>query len=216
MLLKPNPTQTSNCVVPAELVRSALENGTTFGGQPVPPSLIGTSMILTAFCPAGNIIGGNYTGIAAPGATDTFGLVTGETFNATTDAPNGGAGFFADVSGNELPNSPRFTAAVGAQYSFDMGSAWRTTVRMDHYIQGKSFARIYNTEYDRLKSWQNTNLSVWTSNEQWGVTVEGYVKNLFDETPITGTFLNSDDTGLTTNIFTLDPRLVGVSITKQF
>ena len=216
VLLKPNPTQTSNCVVPAELVRSALENGTTFGGQPVPPSLIGTSMILTAFCPAGNIIGGNYTGIAAPGATDTFGLVTGETFNATTDAPNGGAGFFADVSGNELPNSPRFTAAVGAQYSFDMGSAWRTTVRMDHYIQGKSFARIYNTEYDRLKSWQNTNLSVWTSNEQWGVTVEGYVKNLFDETPITGTFLNSDDTGLTTNIYTLDPRLVGVSITKQF
>jgi len=49
-----------------------------------------------------------------------------------------------------------------------------------------------------------------------GLSIEAYVKNVFDETPITGAFLNSDDTGLSTNIFTLDPRLVGVSITKRF
>ena len=51
---------------------------------------------------------------------------------------------------------------------------------------------------------------------EWGVTAEVYVKNVFDEMPITDAFLNSDDSGLTTNIFTLDPRLVGVSVRKSF
>ena len=37
----------------------------------------------------------------------------------------------------------------------------------------------------------------------------GYVKNMFDVTAITGAFLNSDDTALTTNVFTTDPRLMG-------
>ena len=35
----------------------------------------------------------------------------------------------------------------------------------------------------------------------------GYVKNVFDTTAITGDFLNSDDSGLTTNVFLTDPRL---------
>jgi iron complex outermembrane receptor protein len=44
----------------------------------------------------------------------------------------------------------------------------------------------------------------------------GYVKNVFDVTTITGASLNSDDTALTTNVFTTDPRLMGVRITKSF
>ena len=43
-----------------------------------------------------------------------------------------------------------------------------------------------------------------------------YVKNLFNDTPITNTFTNSDDTGLSANIFTLDPRIIGFSVTKRF
>jgi iron complex outermembrane receptor protein len=44
----------------------------------------------------------------------------------------------------------------------------------------------------------------------------GYVKNVFNTTAITGDFLNSDDSGLTTNIFLTDPRLFGVRVTKDF
>jgi len=46
--------------------------------------------------------------------------------------------------------------------------------------------------------------------------IEFYAKNLLDKTPITDAFLNSDDTGLTTNVFVLDPRLIGLSIRKEF
>jgi hypothetical protein len=33
---------------------------------------------------------------------------------------------------------------------------------------------------------------------------------------VTDAFINSDDTMLTTNVFTLDPRLIGLSIRKDF
>jgi len=43
-----------------------------------------------------------------------------------------------------------------------------------------------------------------------------YVKNVFDTTAITGAFLNSDDAGLTTDVFTTDPRLFGIQVTKNW
>jgi hypothetical protein len=51
---------------------------------------------------------------------------------------------------------------------------------------------------------------------QNGWQAMGYVKNIFNTTAITGTFLNSDDSGLTTNVFLTDPRLFGVRITKNW
>jgi len=49
-----------------------------------------------------------------------------------------------------------------------------------------------------------------------GLKIELYAKNLLDKTPITDAFLNSDDSALTTNVFVLDPRLIGLSIRKGF
>jgi hypothetical protein len=43
-----------------------------------------------------------------------------------------------------------------------------------------------------------------------------YIKNVTDETAITGAFLNSDDTGLTTNVFLTEPRLYGLRVTKAW
>ena len=43
-----------------------------------------------------------------------------------------------------------------------------------------------------------------------------YVKNVFDRDSITGAFLNSDDTGLTTNVFLTEPRLYGLRVTKEW
>lgn len=154
---------------------------------------------LTQLCPGGNVLGFTFPG-----------------YTPATDAPNGGAGFFADLGGNHLPNSPNWTVSLGGQYTQELPGGWIGTFRADHYWQGKSFARVYNTEYDRLRSWTNTNFSLWVEQPDLGVTVEVYVKNAFNKSPITDAFLNSDDSGLTTNVFTLDPRLWGVSVRKTF
>jgi len=132
-------------------------------------------------------------------------------------APNGGRGFFADLGGNELPNAPRVTVNLGAQYTaFINGGDWELTFRGDYYRQSKSFARVYNTEYDRLKAWDNVNLAVTLARPADDLTFQLYVKNVFNKTPITDAFTNSDDSLLSTNVFTLDPRIIGFSATKRF
>ncbi len=130
---------------------------------------------------------------------------------------NGGAGLKDDLGGNELPNAPHWTANIGAQYRWDVFDGWEATVRGDVYWQSQSWARVYNSDpYDKLHGWYNTNLSVWIEKPDEDLKIEFYVKNLLDDAPLTDAFLNSDDTGLTTNIFTLDPRLIGLSVRKGF
>jgi len=129
---------------------------------------------------------------------------------------NGGAGFYTDLSGNELPNSPHWTVNLGAEYTIPFDGDWSATIRGDGYWQAKSWARVYNLNpYDRLRDWTNFNISLRVDGPD-DLSIEAYVKNVFNSTPITDAFLNSDDTGLTTNVFTLDPRIIGFSISKKF
>ncbi len=188
------------------------------------------NLALAAFCPGSNRIGGydpSFPGgvpyhalygftynPAAPYNPDTIGLNINQ---GGSGAPNAGRGFDADLSGNELPNSPRMTFNIGAQYTFFLdGGNWELTFRGDYYRQAKSFARVYNTEYDRLRAWDNTNLAVTLARPDSDLTFQLYVKNVFNDAPITDFFTNADDTGLSANVFTLDPRIVGFNVSKKF
>ncbi len=206
VLLRPWIQLPSNCIAPRELVENILTNPITQFG-------LGLGA-LQALCG-----GSKELGTFDPSIPDGFQLYQfyGFEYNPITDAPNGGRGFFADLEGNELPNAPRLTFNIGAQYSFFIDDGdWELTLRGDYYRQSKSFARVYNTEYDRLKGWDNVNLAVTLERPADALTFQFYVKNVFNKTPITDFFTNSDDTGLSTNVFTLDPRIFGFSIAKKF
>jgi outer membrane receptor protein involved in Fe transport len=155
-----------------------------------------------------------------PGSPLNFGASDLSGFGVTgfdpSQAPNNGAGFSKDLSGNQLPNTPPFTLSFGAQYSMPISENWAGTLRGDFYWQGNSFARIFNDKpYDQLHGYTNVNLAlIFTNQDGWQAM--GYVKNVFDKTAITGAFLNSDDTALTTNVFLTDPRLFGIRITKNW
>jgi hypothetical protein len=131
-------------------------------------------------------------------------------------APNNGEGFDKDLSGNELPNAPPFTVSFGAQYSVPLSSDWAGTIRGDYYWQDYSWARVFNDNpYDRLRGYTNINLTlIFTNQNGWQVML--YDKNIFNTTAITGSFLNSDDSGLTTNVFLTDPKLIGIRVTKNW
>jgi len=93
---------------------------------------------------------------------------------------------------------------------------WAATLHGDFYWQSQSFARIFNDRpYDKIRGYSNVNTALILTDAS-GWQVMGYVKNIFNKTAITGDFLNSDDTGLTTNVFLTDPRLYGVRVTKHF
>ena len=129
---------------------------------------------------------------------------------------NGGAGIAQDLSGHKLPNSPHWTMNFGAQYGYEFAGDWKATIRGDAYWQSQSWARVYNAVNDKLHGWYNVNLSLWIERPRDGLKIEIYAKNLLDKTPITDSFINSDDSDLTTNVFVLDPRLIGFSVTKTF
>ena len=205
VVVKPSILSTSNCILPsyvvAELVLIARSLG-TYDGQYV--SSFGTG----GSCEKEYSQGIDVVSSITYGALDSG-------FDPAT-APNGGYGFDKDVSGNKLPNAPPFTVSFGAQYSIPVTEEWAATLRGDYYWQDYSWARVFNDNpYDRLRGYTNVNLAlILTSADGWQAM--GYVKNVFNTTAITGAFLYSDDTDLTTNVFTTDPRLFGVRITKNW
>ncbi|HEY5237758.1 MAG TPA: TonB-dependent receptor [Rhizomicrobium sp.] len=136
-------------------------------------------------------------------------------FDPTT-APNDGAGISKNLSGNKLPNAPPYTVSVGAQYTVPLTTDWAGTLRSDFYWQDASWWRVFNDlSYDRLRGYDTVNLTlILTSQTGWQVML--YDKNVFNTTAITGAFLNSDDSGLTTNVFLTDPKLIGIRVTKNW
>ncbi len=119
------------------------------------------------------------------------------------------------LGGNQLPNAPHFTVSLSGEYTLPVSEDWAATLHSDFYWQSQSMARVFNDRpYDKIRGYSNQNLAlILTSASGWQVM--GYLKNVFDVTAITGTFLNSDDSGLTTNVFLTDPRLFGVRVTRE-
>ncbi|BBM03994.1 TonB-dependent receptor [Microbulbifer sp. GL-2] len=207
-VLRPSLQVPSNCIAPVEYVEAAI--------AALEPSFFMTP--LWALC-AGSSQWGSYSdAIEAPLRYDQILALFGydlPQYNPLTDAPNGGRGFAADLGGNELPNSPNLTFNLAVEHVIPLAD-WELALRADYYRQSESYARVYNTEYDRLKAWDNFNASATLIHPASQLQMQLYVKNIFDDTPITGAFTNSDDSGLTTNVFTLDPRIIGFSLNKRF
>ena len=202
MILRPWLQVPSNCIAPVKHAETILARVPNDQALLYLQALCGGSARYGSFSP-------NYPSILKN--WQMFGFE----YDPFVDAPNFGRGFDADLSGNELPNSPRWTANFGTQYTIVAGG-WDTTFRADYYWQDNSYFRVYNTSHDVIRSWDNVNISVTAENTSNNITIQAYVKNVFDDAPITDAFINSDDTGLTTNVFTLDPRVYGVSLTKRF
>ncbi|HEV2561542.1 MAG TPA: TonB-dependent receptor [Rhizomicrobium sp.] len=229
VLVKPFPTQASNCVLPAYVVLFELSThlGTNLTDEcDVAYNQHHDPITATTYIP--NPTAGYYSNPPiAPGAYAGFDPLagtpgdpyTGQNIDHGIDygpAPNSGEGFAKNLSGNQLPSAPHFTASLSAEYTMPVSEDWAATLHSDFYWQSQSFARVFNDRpYDKIRGYSNVNLAlILTSADGWQVL--GYLKNVFNTTAITGNFLNSDDSGLTTNVFLTDPRLFGVRVTKNW
>jgi iron complex outermembrane receptor protein len=161
---------------------------------------------------------GHYPGFDPLAGTPGDPYVGQNTYNGFDygPVPNNGEGFSKNLGGNQLPNAPHFTVSLSGDYTLPVSEDWAATLHSDFYWQSQSFARVFNDRpYDKIRGYSNVNLAlILTSASGWQVM--GYLKNVFDTTAITGAFLNSDDSGLTTNVFLTDPRLFGVRVTKNW
>jgi iron complex outermembrane receptor protein len=219
MVLKPFVTQASNCILPTYVVAEMLLTdstriadacGTTYGLELDPVTNLPYVPNPTERCSEAlptNVWGPN----CGPSTISGY-----AGFDPTQPAINNGQGFAKNLSGNQLPNAPPFTVSAGAQYTVPLTTDWAGTLRGDYYWQDYSWARVFNDNpYDRLRGYTNVNLTlIFTNQNGWQVML--YDKNVFDTTAITGTFLNSDDSALTTNVFLTDPKLIGIRVTKNW
>jgi iron complex outermembrane recepter protein len=193
-LLQPFPTNPNNCVIANSVVAQVLQSNQSQG--------LSQTNLLSSLCP-GSLL-------------NLLGTLEGQFSETAADLPHGGQGFFDNVSGHSLPQQPAFTQSIGAQYTYPISDAWSATLRGDWYNQTDSWARVYADPIDKLPGYSNINLSLSVADPPAGLQFEVYVKNLLNATPITGAYLNSDNTGLTANVFTLDPRIIAFSVDKKF
>ena len=189
----------ANCVTTTQGAATALAiaNGQVPGFTPNPFNLLGVCT-LTSATGAGTNLGG---GAVAVGSNAFGGLVS--------------EGVPVSLAGNDLPNSPHWTVSLGAQYAMTFGD-WDAVLRGDYYNQSKTYARIYNSDPDRIKGWHNLNLTLTLEQKDWGVTVAGFVKNVTNEKAITDFYLTDDSAGLFRNAFYTEPRTYGVALTKRW
>jgi iron complex outermembrane receptor protein len=210
IVIRPDLTAASNCILPVYVAQI-----TGAGSRGVGSPGWCSNAYISGLDP---VTGAPYKASPVDGSGNPFIEPTGDIypgFNPLT-APNDGEGFDKDLSHNEMPNAPPFTVSAGAQYTVPVTPDWAGTLRGDFYWQANSFWRVFNDmDYDRLKGYANLNLTlIFTSQTGWQVML--YDKNVFDTTAITGAFLNSDDSGLTTNVFLTDPKLIGIRVTKNW
>jgi len=202
-----NASTYSNCVVSAQgyaAVLAALPAGSTRGiCNGATAAAFGGRANLEA---ALGLTGQTVTITNVDGTTSAVSLLT------TTD------GDAKDLDGNSMPGAPESTINFGAEYTWEPSAFgnWGMTARADFYRQSDSFSRVYNTGRDELSSWENLNVSIALFNDESGLRVEAFGKNVANEQVITGAYLTDDSSGLFTNIFLTEPRTYGVSVSKTW
>jgi len=217
-LVKPFVTEASNCIFPTSIAKLLVGGSPAIGGN------------VASYCSFAYILHDDpitlLPYVANPTVADNSAQSIYGTGNAAippgyagfdpSTVPNNGTGIAKNLGGNKLPNSPPYTVSFGAQYSIPLTSDWAGTLRGDFYWQDASWWRVFNDlSYDRLHGYDTVNLTlILTSQSGWQVML--YDKNVFNTTAITGAFLNSDDSGLTTNVFLTDPKLIGIRVTKNW
>ena len=215
-VVKPFVNEASNCILPDYVVRYITESVSgAVGATGVSDCAMAYILNRDPFTQLAYVPNPTTTLTGGPPVNDNGPLVGYPGFDPST-APNDGQGFAKNIGGDKLPNAPPFTVSFGAQYTVPLTTDWAGTLRGDFYWQSSSWWRVFNDlAYDRLRGYDTVNLTlILTSQNGWQVML--YDKNVFNTTAITGAFLNSDDSGLTTNIFLTDPKLIGIRVTKNW
>ncbi|HEX5775880.1 MAG TPA: TonB-dependent receptor, partial [Caulobacteraceae bacterium] len=220
-VIRPFPTFASNCILPTELYAppNPRAGSQLFGlGSPNGGGIAGCEYTyLLQTDPVTRLPYEPFPTVQNGGSLNMWPPGTYPGFTPQQPGINNGEGFAKELGGNELPNAPNWTATITADYTLPLPNAWLATLHTDLHWQAESYWRIFNDhEFSRLDEYFTMNLAAIFMNEEAGWNVMAYIKNVTDETAITGAFLNSDDTGLTTNVFLTEPRLYGVRVTKNW
>lgn len=173
--------------------------------------------------PADAGVPGFYAPAGGSGAIAAFG-VPHVNFGSCTAAldptlysytPNS-SGIPVSVEGNELPQLPANTISASVQYTQPLDGDFELVARVDYYWQSSMWTRIFNNDpIDKIPSWDVANVQIQlNAGDRWYARV--FATNLFDEQNMTNAYLTDASSGLFTNVFVSDPRVIGVAAGANF
>ncbi|HJW39926.1 MAG TPA: TonB-dependent receptor [Rhizomicrobium sp.] len=131
--------------------------------------------------------------------------------NGTLSTQHNGTGVATNIHGNRLPDTPDAQVGVGAQYTVHI-SDYTLVPRIDYYWQSDFYARVNNDPSDLFGGWDTMNgqIQLNAPDGMWYAKV--FATNIFDKHNATGVYLTDPTSALFTNVFSEDPRVVGVSV----
>lgn len=132
----------------------------------------------------------------------------------SSDPTRGGA--FFQLMGNQLPNSPRRTLKLAAEYQHEIIPGWMVKPRVDYYSQTGFFSREFNVGADRVDGWTQLDLQMQIAPSDRDLSLTLFVKNVLNEDSITFLEANSNLVGSFRSAFLLDPRIFGASLRVGF
>jgi outer membrane receptor protein involved in Fe transport len=125
---------------------------------------------------------------------------------------NDGTGIPVQLHGNKLPQVPNGQVGVGAQYTMHIDE-YTLVPRLDYYWQSSMEARVNNDPgSDYIGAWDTMNAQIQLNapDAKWYARV--FATNIFDKHNPTGVYLTDPTSALFTNVFTEDPRVIGISL----
>ena len=123
-----------------------------------------------------------------------------------------GTGIPRNIHGNKLPQVPNGQVGAGIQYTMHYGD-YTLVPRLDYYWQSSMEARVMNDPgSDYIGAWDTMNAQIQLNapDDKWYARV--FATNIFDKHNPTGVYLTDPTSALFTNVFSEDPRVVGVSV----
>lgn len=157
------------------------------------------------------------TNIACTGAlVADYGLAAGVPLGADGLTPQTG-GVAESFAGKRLPNTPDWTAAIGAQYALHINDSWRLTPRVDLRYTGGQYSDLFNTPGLYVKPYASVNVTVTLANLDNGFSAQAFAKNIGTQGTIIGAVPGGGAiTGSENTIIIADPTTYGISLSKRF
>lgn len=126
------------------------------------------------------------------------------------------SGVPVNIGGNELPQAPEYSVAVGAEYDFHLDGGYIFTPRIDYYHQGSFFASQFNRVADRVDAYGHMNLQATFRPEDGNWYLRFFAQNVTNNDAVTGQFTGSQAQGTFINQFILEPRRWGGAVGVRF
>lgn len=141
-----------------------------------------------------------------------YSLATNPFTGVVSTTNHDGTGIAVNLHGNKLPDVPNTQVGIGGQWTAHLDGNYTLVPRVDYYWQSSMESRVFNDGADLIGSWDTMNAQIQLNapDNKWYARV--FATNLFDKKNPTGVYLTDPTSALFTNVFSEDPRVVGISV----